>query len=114
MRLVHVVEVVLIIRLARTSAFSRQEINMTTTDERNSNISELPKQSAVSLLEDQFVNMKFITQLTTLSDKWFYKLIQDGEFPKPIKFGRRSLWLKSEVEQWLMQKIEESREEVSA
>ena len=75
MRLVHVVEVVRIIRLARTSAFSIQGINMTTTDERNSNISE---------------------------------------FPKPIKFGRRSLWLKSEVEQWLMQKIEESREEVSA
>lgn len=87
---------------------------MTATDERNSNISESPKQSAVSLLEDQFVSMKFITQLTTLSDKWFYKLIQDGRFPKPIKFGRKSLWLKSEVERWLMQRIEESREEVSA
>ncbi|EJD6584266.1 hypothetical protein M0L63_RS16325 [Providencia rettgeri] len=34
------------------------------------------------LLNDQFIDMKFITKLTGLTDKWFYKLIQDGEFPK--------------------------------
>ena len=63
----------------------------------------------VELLSDQFVDMKLITALTTLSDKWFYKLIQEGRFPKPIKFGRKSLWLKSEVEWWLQERIEESR-----
>ncbi|ELX8380575.1 MULTISPECIES: helix-turn-helix transcriptional regulator [Enterobacterales] len=62
-----------------------------------------------SLLNDQFVDMKFITQFTGLTDKWFYKLIQDGEFPKPIKLGRSSRWLKSEVEQWLQARIDESR-----
>lgn len=36
-----------------------------------------------SLLEDQFVDMAFITRLTGLTDKWFYKLIKDGEFPVP-------------------------------
>lgn len=61
------------------------------------------------LLNDQFVDMKFITHLTGLTDKWFYKLIQDGEFPKPIKLGRSSRWLKSEVEQWLQERIQESR-----
>lgn len=45
---------------------------------------------AIPLLDDQFVDMKFITRLTGLTDKWFYKLIQDGEFPKPIKLGRSS------------------------
>ncbi|MEQ4624080.1 helix-turn-helix transcriptional regulator [Providencia manganoxydans] len=62
-----------------------------------------------SLLNDQFIDMKFITKLTGLTDKWFYKLIQDGEFPKPIKLGRSSRWLKSEVEQWLQERIQESR-----
>lgn len=62
-----------------------------------------------SLLTDQFIDMKFITQLTGLTDKWFYKLIQDGEFPKPIKLGRSSRWLKSEVELWLAARIQESR-----
>nr|WP_314264055.1 AlpA family transcriptional regulator [uncultured Moellerella sp.] len=63
----------------------------------------------VALLDDQFIDMKFITALTGLTDKWFYKLIQDGEFPKPIKFGRMSRWLKSEVVQWLQARIDESR-----
>ncbi|EPT6918593.1 helix-turn-helix transcriptional regulator [Cronobacter turicensis] len=62
-----------------------------------------------SLLEDQFVDMAFITRLTGLTDKWFYKLIKDGVFPKPIKLGRSSRWLQSEVEVWLQARIEESR-----
>ena len=62
-----------------------------------------------TLLEDQFIDMKFVTQLTGLSDKWFYKLIQDGLFPKPIKLGRASRWLKSDVEEWLYYRIYESR-----
>lgn len=62
-----------------------------------------------SVLNDQFVDMKFITWLTGLTDKWFYRLIQDGLFPKPIKLGRSSRWLRSEVETWLQQRIAESR-----
>ena len=61
---------------------------------------------AIPLLDDQCVD---ITRLTGLTDKWFYKLIQDGEFPKPIKLGRSSRWLRSEVESWLQARIAESR-----
>ncbi|EMX6282454.1 AlpA family transcriptional regulator [Providencia rettgeri] len=61
------------------------------------------------LLNDKLVDIKFITQLTGLTDKWFYKLIKDGDFPKPIKLGRSSRWLKSEVEIWLQARIFESR-----
>ena len=62
------------------------------------------------LLNDKFVDMAFITQLTGLTDKWFYKLISLGEFPKPIKLGRSSRWLESEVEAWLQQRIAKSRQ----
>lgn len=62
-----------------------------------------------TILNDQFVDMKFITRLTGLTDKWFYRLIQDGLFPKPIKLGRSSRWLQSEVEAWLQQRIADSR-----
>ncbi|EFD6878071.1 AlpA family transcriptional regulator [Escherichia coli] len=61
------------------------------------------------LTEDQFVDMVFITSLTGLTDKWFYKLIKDGVFPKPVKLGRSSRWLKSEVEAWLQERINQSR-----
>lgn len=62
-----------------------------------------------SLTEDQFVDMAFITNLTGLTDKWYYKLIKDGLFPKPVKLGRSSRWLKSEVENWLQERIDQSR-----
>ncbi|EPN2807199.1 helix-turn-helix transcriptional regulator [Serratia marcescens] len=61
------------------------------------------------LLNDKMVDMVFITEYTGLSDKWFYKLIQDGGFPKPIKLGRSSRWLKSDVENWVQQRITHSR-----
>lgn len=63
-----------------------------------------------SLLNDQLVDMAFITGFTQLTDKWFYKLIQLGEFPKPIKLGRSSRWLQSEVEEWVQQRINQSRQ----
>lgn len=62
-----------------------------------------------ALLDDQFIDMKFITTLTGLTDKWFYKLIQDEKFPEPIKFGRASRWLRSDIEEWLQNRIHESR-----
>ncbi len=63
----------------------------------------------LSLTEDQFVDMTFITSLLQMTDKWIYKLIKDGSFPSPIKLGRSSRWLKSEVENWLQERINQSR-----
>ena len=61
------------------------------------------------LTEDQLIDMAFITSLLQMTDKWIYKLIKDGVFPKPIKLGRSSRWLKSEVENWLRERIDQSR-----
>ncbi|HHH1313951.1 helix-turn-helix transcriptional regulator [Yersinia enterocolitica] len=63
-----------------------------------------------SLLEDQFIDMAFITKLLKMTDKWVYKLIKDGMFPKPIKLGRSSRWLQSEIESWLQERISQSRQ----
>ncbi|HAE9350198.1 TPA_asm: AlpA family phage regulatory protein [Salmonella enterica subsp. enterica serovar Panama] len=63
-----------------------------------------------SEVNDELVDMKFITKYSKLTDKWFYKLIKDGEFPKPIKLGRSSRWLCSEVETWFQKRIDESRQ----
>ncbi|AHE68544.1 transcriptional regulator [Enterobacter ludwigii] len=65
------------------------------------------------LLNDKMVDMVFITTYTGLSDKWFYQLIQDGKFPKPIKLGRSSRWLKSEIEAWVLERIAISRGDAS-
>ncbi|WP_371974546.1 helix-turn-helix transcriptional regulator [Lelliottia nimipressuralis] len=65
--------------------------------------------TSTALLNDQLVDMAFITTYTEMTDKWFYKLISEGHFPKPIKLGRSSRWLKSEVEAWVQQRIADSR-----
>ncbi|MBX4507754.1 hypothetical protein CF032_13840 [Klebsiella oxytoca] len=67
--------------------------------------------SNTSLLNDKMVDMKFITEFTGLTDKWFYKLISEGQFPRPIKLGRSSRWMQSEVENWVKQRINQSRSE---
>lgn len=59
--------------------------------------------------DDPLINMMFITTCTGMTDKWFYKLMSEGLFPKPIKLGRSSRWRKSEVETWMQQRIADSR-----
>lgn len=59
--------------------------------------------------EDPLIDMTFITTCTGMTDKWFYKLMSEGLFPKPIKLGRSSRWFKSEVEAWMQQRIAQSR-----
>lgn len=35
--------------------------------------------------DDPLIDMNYITSFTGMTDKWFYKLISEGHFPKPIK-----------------------------
>lgn len=80
-----------------------------TTTAATSARSAVPNAVPFTLIEDQFVDMTFMTQYTGLTDKWFYKLIQEGKFPRPVKFGRSSRWLKSELEAWIQERILDSR-----
>ncbi|WP_370551797.1 helix-turn-helix transcriptional regulator [Enterobacter cloacae complex sp. P14RS] len=34
------------------------------------------------------------------SDRYFYKHIQKGDFPPPIKYGRASKWLYGDYQAW--------------
>lgn len=61
--------------------------------------------------DDPLIDMVFITTYTAMSDKWFYQLISEGRFPKPIKLGRSSRWRKSEVEAWMRERVVDSRGE---
>ncbi|HBC5231493.1 TPA: AlpA family phage regulatory protein [Klebsiella oxytoca] len=62
-------------------------------------------QTTTSLLNDQLVDMAFITSFTGMTDKWFYRLISENAFPAPIKLGRSSRWRKSQVEAWLLERM---------
>ncbi|HHD2910364.1 TPA: helix-turn-helix transcriptional regulator, partial [Klebsiella quasipneumoniae] len=41
---------------------------------------------------------------------WIYRLIKDNSFPAPVKIGERSIaFIESEVDQWIDNKIFNSR-----
>lgn len=74
---------------------------MTNTNESAAN----NKTGITSLLDDQLVDMAFITNFTGMTDKWFYRLISENAFPAPIKLGRSSRWRRSQVEAWLLERM---------
>lgn len=73
----------------------------------NTNINVSP--DTLISAQDPLIDMTFITIYTGMMDKWFYKRIGDGLFPKPINLGRSSRWRRSEVETWMQQRIANSR-----
>lgn len=58
----------------------------------------------------QILKLPEVKRITGLSGSSVYRLISKSEFPKQIKLSSRSSgWIKSEVEQWLQERIEASR-----
>ena len=60
----------------------------------------------------QIIKLSALETLTGLSGSSIYRLASIGEFPKPIKLSSRSSgWIKSEIEEWLEERIKASRKE---
>ncbi|WP_419629385.1 helix-turn-helix transcriptional regulator [Thiolapillus sp.] len=59
-----------------------------------------------------YINSEKIRKITTIGRTKLYKMIIDGEFPKPInmrddKDTTRKIWTASSVYNWMQQKAEE-------
>ena len=53
-----------------------------------------------------------VSARTGLCRSSIYDKISKGEFPEPISLGARSVgWLEDEIEDWLIARIDQSREE---
>lgn len=50
---------------------------------------------------------KEVTEALRIGRTMLYELIANGELPKPVKVGTRSLWLQSDIEGFLAKKIAE-------
>ncbi|CAI2472294.1 helix-turn-helix transcriptional regulator [Serratia proteamaculans] len=43
---------------------------------------------------------------------WLYRLVAQNRFPKPVKIGSRSIaFIETEVDEWINQRIADSRRE---
>ena len=60
-------------------------------------------------MSHQILKLKEISSLTKLSSSTIYRLVQAGEFPKPIKLAAHaSGWLESDIEDWIRDRKEAS------
>jgi predicted DNA-binding transcriptional regulator AlpA len=48
-----------------------------------------------------YVDMKEMCQWFGRSPKSIRRMVETGSLPRPLKFGRQSLWDKKEIESWL-------------
>jgi len=55
----------------------------------------------------RIMRLKEVTEKTGLAKSTIYNLISQGKFPKQIELGARSVgWVDTEIEEWLLAKIE--------
>ena len=58
------------------------------------------------LISAQFIRLPQVKEITSLSKSSIYRLMEDGDFPKQVSLGSRSVvWVKSQVEDWCIQKV---------
>lgn len=56
-------------------------------------------------MAESLLTMAGVRQRVGLSPSMIYRLIGQGEFPQPGKFGTRSLWVASEIDAWIAERI---------
>ena len=65
-------------------------------------------------MEDRILRLPEVLALTGLSRSTIYPRVEEGTFPKQINLGSRAVgWLDSDVQNWLCDRVSESRKEVA-
>ncbi|MCM7514642.1 AlpA family transcriptional regulator [Enterobacter hormaechei] len=61
-----------------------------------------------------FIRLSEVQRRTGYSKAWIYRLMSQGKFPTSVKIGTRAIaFVESEIDDWISQRIEESRKEVA-
>lgn len=65
-------------------------------------------------MSQTLIRMPETMRRTGYGKAWLYRLIAQQRFPQPIKIGSRSIaFIESEIDEWINQRIAESRGEVA-
>ena len=54
---------------------------------------------------ESLLPMAEVRKRVGLSPSMIYRLVAEGRFPKPGKFGTRSLWVASEIDAWIAERV---------
>jgi len=57
-------------------------------------------------IQQEFIRLNVVQEITSLSKSTIYRLISEGEFPKQIQIGKRAVvWVRSDINDWINQKL---------
>lgn len=60
----------------------------------------------------RLIRMPEVMHMTALGKTAIYERVKLGEFPQPVKLGRASCWVESEVQRWIAERIRQRDEPV--
>ncbi|EAO9965152.1 AlpA family transcriptional regulator [Salmonella enterica] len=65
-------------------------------------------------MPQSLIRLSEVQRRTGYSKAWIYRLMSQRKFPSSVKIGSRAIaFVESEVDDWINQRIEESRQEVA-
>lgn len=65
-------------------------------------------------MSNTLIRLPEVQRRTGYSKAWIYRLISQKRFPTAIKIGSRAIaFVESEIDEWISQRIAESRGEVA-
>lgn len=65
-------------------------------------------------MSQSLVRLSEVQRRTGYSKAWIYRLMSHGKFPASVKIGTRAIaFVESEIDEWINQRIAESRKDVA-
>ena len=58
---------------------------------------------------EELLGIRRVMSMTGLGRAFIYEKIKLNEFPKAIRIGRRALWIQSELQEWIQERISANR-----
>lgn len=68
----------------------------------------------MSQAAQSLIRLTEVQRRTGYSKAWIYRLMSQGKFPTSVKIGTRAIaFVESEIDEWVNERIAESRKEVA-
>ncbi|HHQ6589359.1 TPA: helix-turn-helix transcriptional regulator [Serratia fonticola] len=65
-------------------------------------------------MSQNLIRLTDVQRRTGYSKAWIYRLMSQGKFPTSVKIGTRAIaFVESEIDEWVNERIAESRKEVA-
>ena len=68
-------------------------------------LDSLVRESHVATIETALLSFASLSNYIQFGRSHIYQLISAGEFPRPIKVGKSSRWVRAEVDTWLSEQM---------